>query len=57
VVEIKETEPNPNLDSDSYTKKRRYIYIDAEPTTIVVTAIIQPKEPKDPKEGERLFHS
>ena len=31
--------------------------IDAEPTTTVVTATIQPEEPANPEEGEHLFHS
>jgi hypothetical protein len=31
--------------------------IDVELTAIVVTATIQLEEPKNPKEGERLFHS
>jgi hypothetical protein len=56
VVEIKETEPSPNSDSDSENYKRRQI-IDAEPTAIVATTTIQPEEPEDPEEGERLFHS
>jgi hypothetical protein len=28
-----------------------------DPTAIVATATIQPEEPTDPEEGERLFHS
>jgi hypothetical protein len=35
---------------------RRQI-IDIDPTAIVATATIQPEEPTDPEEGERLFHS
>jgi hypothetical protein len=31
--------------------------IDAEPNTTVMTKKIQPEEPTNPKEGERLFHS
>jgi hypothetical protein len=56
VVELKETELSPNLDSDSDNNKRRQI-IDAEPTATVATATIQPEEPEDPEEGEHLFHS
>jgi hypothetical protein len=56
VVELKETEPSPNSESDSENNKRRQI-IDAEPTATVATTTIQPEEPEDPEEGERLFHS
>jgi hypothetical protein len=56
VVELKETESSRDLDSDSKKNKRRQI-IDAQPTAIVVTKKFQPKEPKDPEEGECLFHS
>jgi hypothetical protein len=56
VVDIKDKEPDPDSESDSENTGKRQI-IDAEPTTIVVTATIQPEEPTDPKEGERLFHS
>ena len=31
--------------------------IDADPTAIVATTIIQPEEPIDLEEGEHLFHS
>ena len=45
-------------DSDSETEpdKGKRI-IDAEPNAIIATAQIQPIEPEDPEEGERLFHS
>jgi hypothetical protein len=49
VVDLKVKESNPHLDLDSKNNKRIYI-IDAEPTTTVATATIQPEE--DPKEGE-----
>jgi hypothetical protein len=56
VAEIKDKEPNLDSESDSENNGKRQI-IDADPTAIVATATIQPEEPTDPEEGERLFHS
>ena len=56
VFEIKDKEPNPNLESDSENIDRRQI-IDVDPTVIVATAAIQLEEPMDHEEGEHLFHS
>jgi hypothetical protein len=56
VAEIKDKELNPDSESDSENNGKGQI-IDADPTAIVVTATIQPEEPTDPEEGERLFHS
>jgi hypothetical protein len=56
VAEIKYKEPNLDLESDSKNNGKRQI-IDADPTAIVATSIIQPEEPTDPEEGEHLFHS
>jgi hypothetical protein len=56
VAEIKDKEPTPNTESDSENTGKGQI-IDADPTTIVMTATIQPKEPTDLEEGEGLFHS
>jgi hypothetical protein len=56
VPEIKDKESNLDLESDSENTGKRQI-IDADPTAIVATTTIQPEEPTDPKEGERLFHS
>jgi hypothetical protein len=56
VVEINDKEPNPDSESDSVNTSKKQV-IDANPTTIVTTARIQPKEPTDLEEGERLFHS
>jgi hypothetical protein len=50
------TETNPDSESDFENNGKGQI-IDADPTTIVATAAIQPEEPTDPEEGERLFHS
>jgi hypothetical protein len=56
VVEIKDKEPNPNLESDSENTGKRQI-IDADPMAIVMTATIQIEEPTYLEEGEHLFHS
>jgi hypothetical protein len=56
VAEIKDKEPNPDSKYDYENISKRQI-IDADPTTIVMTATIQPEEPTDPEEGECLFHS
>jgi hypothetical protein len=56
VVEIKDKESNPDSESDPENNEKRQI-IDADPTATVATATIQPEEPTDPEEGERLFHS
>jgi hypothetical protein len=56
VAEIKDKELNPDSKSDYENTGKRQI-IDADPTSIVVTTTIQPEEPTDPEEGERLFHS
>ena len=56
MVELKENETEPDSEFDSNNNKSRHI-IDVEPTATVMTTIIQLKEPKDPKEGECLFHS
>jgi hypothetical protein len=56
VAETKDMESNPDLESNSENTGKRQI-IDADPTAIVTTAAIQPEEPTDPEEGERLFHS
>jgi hypothetical protein len=56
VADIKDKELNPDLESNSENNGKRQI-IDADPTAIFATAAIQPEEPTDPEEGERLFHS
>ena len=53
---IKDKEPNPDSESDSENTGKGHI-IDADPTVIVTTAVIQPEEPIDPEEGEQIFHS
>jgi hypothetical protein len=56
VAEIKDKEMNPDSNSD-YEKNGKGQIIDADPTSIVATATIQPEEPTDIEEGECLFHS
>jgi hypothetical protein len=56
VAKIKDKESNPDSEFDSENTGKGQI-IDADPTAIVTTASIQPEEPTDPEEGERLFHS
>ena len=56
MAEIKDKDSNPDSESDSENNCKGQI-IDADPTAIVATAAIQPEEPTDPEEGERLFHS
>ena len=47
---------DPDSDSEIELDKGKKI-IDAEPNATVATAQIQPVEPEDSEEGERLFHS
>ena len=54
--EVKDKELNPDSEFDPLNIGIRQI-IDIDPTTIVSIASIQPEEPADPKEGERIFHS
>jgi hypothetical protein len=56
VAEVKDKELNPDSESDPENNEKRQI-IDADPTATVTTTTIQPEEPVDPEEGERLFHS
>jgi len=60
VVELKASESDacsyPESEPDKRNDKGKQI-IDAEPKTTVATTKIQKNEPKDPEEGEHLFHS
>jgi hypothetical protein len=56
VAEIKDKEPNLDSESDFENTGKGQI-IDADPTAIIMTIEIQPEEPTNPEEGERLFHS
>jgi hypothetical protein len=48
VTEIKDKELNPDSESDSKNNGKGQI-IGVDPTAIVMTATIQPKEPIDPE--------
>jgi hypothetical protein len=56
VVDIRGKEPKPDLEFDSENNRKIHI-IDADPTTTIMTATIQPEELAYPEERELLFHS
>jgi hypothetical protein len=56
VVKFKDKELNLYLESDPENIENRHISY-ADPTSTIVTATIQPKEPLDHEEVECLFHS
>jgi hypothetical protein len=56
VSEVKASESNADSDSEAEPERGRQI-IDAEPSAIVATTKLQPGEPDETEEGERLFHS
>ena len=56
MAKIKDKDPNPDSEYNS-ENTRQWEIIDATPIAIVATTTIQPEEPKDPEEGECLFHS
>jgi hypothetical protein len=56
VAEVKASKSDADFESKTEPKRGRQI-IDAEPSATVATTKIQPGEPDDPEEGERLFHS
>jgi hypothetical protein len=56
VAEVKDNDPNPDLESDPENIENSQI-IDIDPTATIATVTIQTKEPVDPEEGEHLFHS
>jgi hypothetical protein len=56
VAEVKASESDVDSDSETKLERGRKI-IDAEPSATVATTKIQPGEPDEPEEGERLFHS
>ncbi len=60
VVELKASELDACFDSDSEPNKgneKGKQIIDTEPNATFTTIKVQNIEPKDPKEGECLFHS
>ena len=56
VAEVKAFESDASSDSKVGPKRGRQI-INVEPSAAIATTKLQPGEPDDPKEGERLFHS
>jgi hypothetical protein len=56
VAEVKASESDVDSDSEPELERGRQI-IDAEPSATVATTKLQPGEPDEPEEGERLFHS
>jgi hypothetical protein len=56
VAELKASESKADSDSESNPEGGKQI-IDVEPSATVVTTKVRPSEPKEPEEGERLFHS
>jgi hypothetical protein len=56
VAEVKTSESSVGSNSKLEPERGRHI-IDVEPNSTVATAKLQPGEPNEPEEGERLFHS
>jgi hypothetical protein len=56
VAEVKASESDADSDPETEPERGRRI-IDAEPSATVATTKLQPGEPDEPEEGERLFHS
>jgi hypothetical protein len=56
VAEVKASESDAGSDFESEPEMGIWI-IDMEPNATISTTKLQPGEPDEPKEGERLFHS
>jgi hypothetical protein len=56
VAKVKAYESDADSDSELEPERRRWI-IDTEPSATIATTKLQPSEPDEPEEGERLFHS
>ena len=56
VAEMKSLELDPDSNFETEPNRSKQI-IDVELNATIATAQIQPVEPEDPEEGERLFHS
>jgi hypothetical protein len=56
VAELKASESEADSNSESNSEGGKRI-IDVEPSATVATTKVWPSEPKEPEEGERLFHS
>jgi hypothetical protein len=56
VIELKVSESEVDSDSESNPEGRKQI-IDVEPSATVATTKVRSSEPKEPEEGQCLFHS
>jgi hypothetical protein len=56
MVKLKASESEVDSDSESNHEGGKQI-IDVEPSAMVTTTKVHPREPEEPEEGERLFHS
>jgi hypothetical protein len=56
LAKTKSSRSNVDLDSDSELEKGKWI-IDIEPSVPISTTKVWLEEPKEPEEGEGLFHS
>jgi hypothetical protein len=56
MAELKASQSEVDSDSKSNPEGGKRI-IDAEPSATVTTTKVQPSEPKEPEQGEHLFHS
>jgi hypothetical protein len=56
VVKLKASKSEEDSDSESNLESGKSI-INVEPSVIFATTKVQPSEPEEPKERERLFHS
>jgi hypothetical protein len=56
VAKVKASESDADYYSDPKPERVRQI-IDVEPSATIATTKLQPGEPDEPEEGERLFHS
>jgi hypothetical protein len=53
---MKASKSDADSESESNPESGKWI-IDVEPSATIATTKVQPSEPKEPEEGERLFHS
>ena len=56
VAKVKASESDVGYDFESELERGIWI-IDMKPSATIATTKLQPGEPDDPEEGERLFHS
>jgi hypothetical protein len=56
MAELKASKPEVDFDFDSNPEGGKHI-INDEPSATITTTKVSQREPKEPEEGERLFHS